>query len=82
VALGQRLPSVFQFRELADPVDRARADALLVNDAGGYYHRPLGNRFDGEAERSGAGRARQLAESYAPVWERARPCTELRALGL
>src|SRR5690606_38506708 len=30
LALAQRLPSVFQFRELADPVDRARADAFLV----------------------------------------------------
>lgn len=82
LALAQRLPSTFVFRELDDPVDRARADAFLVNDAGGYYHRVLGNRFDGEAEREGAGRARQLAESFDPVWERSRPCTELRTLGI
>ncbi|MBJ6980687.1 GNAT family N-acetyltransferase [Luteimonas sp. MC1572] len=82
LALAQRLPSVFAFRELEDPVDRARADAFIVNDAGGYYHRGLGHRFDGEAQREGAGRARQLAEAFDPVWERSRPCGELRALGL
>lgn len=82
LALAQRLPSVFQFRELADPVDRARADAFVASDAGGYYHREFGHRFDGEAALSGAGRARQLCEVFDPVWERSRPCSELRALGL
>jgi hypothetical protein len=82
LGLAQRLPSAFAFRELDDPVDRARADAFIANDAGGYYHRALGNRFDGEAEREGAGRARQLAEAFDPVWERSRPCSELRALGI
>lgn len=80
--LAQRLPSVFAFREVVDPVDRAYAAAFLVNDAGGYYYRGLGHRFDGEAERDAPGRARQLAEQFRPVWERSRPCTELRALGL
>lgn len=82
LALAQRLPSVFQFRELSDPVDRARADAFIATDAGGCYHREFGHRFDGEAMLHGAGRARQLCEAFDPVWERSRPCTELRALGL
>ena len=82
LALAQRLPSVFRFRELSDPVDRARADAFLATDAGGHYHREFGHRFDGEAVLSGAGRARQLADAFDPVWERSRPCSELRALGL
>lgn len=82
LALAQRLPSVFQVRELTDPVDRARADAFITTDAGGCYHREFGHRFDGEAMASGAGRARQLAEAFDPVWERSRPCSELRALGL
>jgi hypothetical protein len=82
LALAQRLPSVFRFRELADPVDRGRADAFLATDAGGCYHREFGHRFDGEAMAAGAGRARQLAEAFDPVWERSRPCSELRALGL
>lgn len=82
LALAQRLPSAFQFRELSDPVDRARADAFIANDAGGCYHREFGHRFDGEALLRGAGRARQLCEVFDPVWERSRPCSELRALGL
>jgi predicted GNAT family N-acyltransferase len=82
LALAQRLPSAFAFREVDDPVDRAYAAAFIANDAGGYYFRGLGHRFDGEAEADGSGRARQLAETFKPVWERSRPCTELRALGL
>ena len=82
LGLAQRLPSVFLFRELADPIDRARANAFLATDAGGCYHREFGHRFDGEALLSGAGRARQLCDAFDPVWERSRPCAELRALGL
>lgn len=82
LSLAQRLPSVFAFRELADPVDRAYVSAFLVNDAGGYYFRGLGHRFEGEAERDSRGRARQLADAFRPVWERSRPCSELRALGI
>ncbi|HVI60174.1 MAG TPA: GNAT family N-acetyltransferase [Luteimonas sp.] len=82
LALAQRLPSAIAFREVADPVDRAYPSAYIANDDGGYYFRPLGHRFDGEAESAAAGRARHLAEQFRPVWERARPCSEYRALGL
>lgn len=82
LGLAQRLPSVFQFRAVDDPVDQAYAAAFLVNDNGGYYYRGLGHRFDGEWDADGGGRARQLAEAFKPVWERSRPCTELRAIGL
>lgn len=82
LALAQRLPSVFQFREISDPADRAYPSAFVANDIGGYYFRGLGHRFDGEADLDGAGRARQLAESFKPIWERSRPCTEFRALGI
>ncbi|WP_267106583.1 GNAT family N-acetyltransferase, partial [Xanthomonas sacchari] len=81
LALAQRLPSVFQFREVSDPVDRSDATAYLVNDGGGYYFRGLGHRYDGETDLLGGGRARQLRATFERVWERARPCSELRALG-
>ena len=48
LALAQRLPSAFLFRAIEDPVDRDYPSAFVVNDAGGYYFRPLGNRFEGE----------------------------------
>ncbi|MCC4592763.1 GNAT family N-acetyltransferase [Xanthomonas campestris pv. cannae] len=81
LALAQRLPSVFQFREVSDPVDRSDATAYLVDDGGGYYFRGLGHRYDGETDLLGGGRARQLRATFDRVWERARPCSELRALG-
>jgi predicted GNAT family N-acyltransferase len=82
ISLGQRLPSVFAFREVGDPVDRTYPSAFIANDAGGYYFRALGHRFDGEAGLDARARARQLADAFDAVWERARPCSELRALGL
>ena len=80
--LAQRLPSVFLFREPTDPVDRAYASAYLTNDHGGYYFRSLGHRLEGEADLHGPGRARQLRNTFEQVWERSRPVTEYRALGI
>lgn len=80
IGLGQRLSSVFGFREVVDPADRGYASAFIANDCGGYYWRTLGNRFDGEAALDFGGRARQLADGFMPVWERARVVTEFRAL--
>lgn len=82
LVLAQRLPSVFLFREPIDPVDRAYASAYLTNDNGGYYFRSLGHRVEGEADLHGPGRARQLRSAFDQVWERSRPVTEYRALGI
>lgn len=80
--LAQRLPSVFVFRELVDPVDRDDGAAWIANDVGGYYHRPLGDRIAGEADFNAPGRARQLRAEFEGVWARSRPVTEYRALGI
>jgi len=82
IGLGQRLPSIFLFREVQDPVDLPYTAAFVANDDHGYYYRPLGHRFDGEAGLEHAGRARQLRDEFTQMWERARPVTEFRALGL
>lgn len=82
LTLAQRLPSVFAFREVREPVDKAYASAFIANDLGGYYFRTLGHRYDGESDLEGAGRARQLRDEFGRFWERARPCTEYRALGI
>lgn len=80
--LAQRLPSVFALRVVNAAVDRAYASAYLVTDAGGYYFRPLGHRFEGESDPHSPGRARQLREEFGRVWERSRSCSEFRALGI
>ncbi len=82
LALAQRLPSIFLFREVVDPVDRAYPSAFIANDSSGFYFRGLGHRFDGEADLHAPGRARQLRAALDRVWERARPVTEYRAIGI
>lgn len=82
LALAQRLPSVFLFRELVDPEDRIDPSAWIASDAGGYYLRSLGKRIEGEAELHAPARCRQLRASHNQAWERARPVSEYRALGL
>ncbi|MDQ3288724.1 MAG: GNAT family N-acetyltransferase [Pseudomonadota bacterium] len=80
--LSQRLPSAFAFRAIEEPTDLRYPSAYAVNDQGGYYFRALGHRFDGETRLDGAARSRQLRAAFDPVWERARRCTEYRALGI
>lgn len=82
LGLGQRLTSAFQFRAIEEPVDRDYPSAYVANDTSGWYFRPLGHRFDGETRLDDGARARQLRAHFEPVWERARPCSEFRALGL
>lgn len=82
IGLAQRLPSAFAFHAIEEPTDRSYPSAYVANDLGGYYFRPLGHRFDGETRLDAPGRARQLRSTFDPVWQRARPCTEYRALGL
>ncbi len=82
LTLAQRLPSVFLFRELDDPVDRNDPAAWIASDAGGYYLRALGERIEGEAELHAPARCRQLRASHNQSWDRARPVSEYRALGV
>lgn len=82
LALAQRLPTAFLFREIVDPVDREFASAFLANDAGGFYFRPQAARLVGETDLNAPGRARQLRATFEQKWERARPVTEYRALGI
>lgn len=82
IGLAQRLPSALEFRAIEEPVDRVYPGAYLVNDRDGWYYRTLGHRYDGETRLDGGPRARQLRAHFDPVWERARPCSEYRALGI
>ena len=82
IGLSQRLPSAFLFRVVEETVDRAYPSAFACNDAGGWYFRLLGHRTEGETRIDQPARARQLENVFQPFWERARPCTEYRALGI
>lgn len=82
IALVQRLPTAFAVRVIEEPVDLAYPSAFAASDTGGWYFRPLGHRLEGEAMLEGAARMRQLRTVFDAAWERARPATELRALGI
>lgn len=80
--LAQRLPSVFEFREVDDPAYREDRTALVSNDVGGYYYRPQGDTAVGTASIDARARVRQLQGKFGEIWERSRLITEYRALGI
>ncbi|MFC4728541.1 GNAT family N-acetyltransferase [Coralloluteibacterium thermophilus] len=82
LGLLQRLPSVFEPRVVEEPVDREDSAAILVNDRGDSWFRAVAARQEGEALMGHPARARQLAQRFDALFERARPATELRALGI
>lgn len=82
LALAQRLPTAFAFRSPQEPQDEHYPAAFVVTDRGGFLFRTLGSRFEGEASACAPARARELAAAFDPVWERSRPCSEFRALGI
>lgn len=82
IPLAQRLPSAISFRAVTDPVDLAYPSAYIANDVDGWYFRPLGHRLDGETRIDSGAQARALRHAFDPVWERSRPSTEFRALGI
>jgi len=82
LALVQRLPSVFQLRQPADPADAALAPACAVNDNGDCYFRPMGERGDGGLALDMPAHARQQDALFQRAWDAAGLCEGLRALGI
>lgn len=80
--LVQRLPSYFLIRTPVEAEDLQTLSAFVINDGDGYLFRLLGNRYEGHWSPNLPARNRQLREEFERVWQRSRPCTEFRALGL
>ncbi|MEO8160968.1 MAG: GNAT family N-acetyltransferase, partial [Arenimonas sp.] len=80
LALSQRLSTVFALRTPQEVEELQYPSVFVANDADGYLFRLLGSRFEGDWSPALPGRNRQLREHFQRVWERARPCTELRPL--
>ena len=72
LALAQRLPSVFQFREVVDPAYREDRAAMVATDAGGYYARSQGDDVAGSACLDGRARVRQLQQRFEEICHRNR----------
>jgi predicted GNAT family N-acyltransferase len=82
MALAQRLPSALEFRTPIDPEDLRYPSAFVATDRDGYLFRVLDSRYEGEWSPALPSRNRQLLEGFDRVWQRCRPCSEFRALGI
>lgn len=80
--LAQRLPSHILLRAPVEREDLQYPSAYIANDGDGYLFRQLGNRCQGHWSPCLPAQNRRLSESFEAVWQRARPCTEFRPLGL
>ncbi len=80
--LAQRLPSYFLIRTPIEAEDLEYLSTFVINDSDGYLFRLLGSRYEGHWSPNLPARNRQLSEEFERVWQRSRPCTEFRALGL
>ncbi|WAR44155.1 GNAT family N-acetyltransferase [Methylomonas rapida] len=82
LVLAQKLSSYFLLRTPEESEEQANLSAFVINDADGYLFRLLGDRFEGHWSPNLPARNRQLREEFERLWQRSRPCSEFRALGL
>lgn len=82
IDLVQRLPSTFFLRTPTEADDLQYPSAYLLNDRDGYLFRQRSNHMHGVWSPNMPARNRQLTGEFDTVWQRCRPCTEFRALGL
>jgi predicted GNAT family N-acyltransferase len=80
--LAQRLPSAFSLRTPIESDDLQYPSAYLINDRDGYLFRQQSSHYRGVWSPVMPARNRQLSEEFDSIWQRSRPCTEFRALGL
>lgn len=80
--LAQKLTSYFLLRTPMESEDLQYMSAFLASDREGYLFRLQSNRYEGHWSPNLPAQNRQLREEFERVWQRSRPCTEFRALGL
>jgi len=80
VSLLQRLPSMFVIREIDDPADREDRGEMTLNDQHALVWRASADLVEAHVSMHAPGRRMQLGETFAQKWERAVPCSRLRAL--
>ncbi len=81
VTIAQRLPSLILLRAADPDFARPAEQAFVASDRGQMLLFDSGDRL--AATRTDAGeRVRPLVARFGEAWERARPLSELRALGL
>lgn len=81
LALSQRLPSLVPLRQADPDFALPSAQAFVTNDQGQLLLFDSGERMAGVYS-TASERARPLAARFDEAWARARPLSELRALGI
>ncbi|WFP51558.1 GNAT family N-acetyltransferase [Methylomonas sp. EFPC3] len=82
IDLAQRLPSYIAIRAAVEAEDLNFRPAFIANDNGGYLFQLQSDRYDGHWSPNLPAQNRQLSEEFERVWQRARICSEFRALAL
>lgn len=81
IALAQRLPSLLQLRQADGDFTLPAPQAFIASDRGGALIFDSGERLAATLTDAGD-RVRPLAARFGDAWERARPLSELRTLGI
>ncbi|MBS0215687.1 MAG: hypothetical protein JSR50_08040 [Proteobacteria bacterium] len=82
VALHQRLSSVLQLRQPLENDEWPASHPFLLGDDGAILRLDGDGRLGGEIIAAEAGQGRVFQARFDAIWERARPMSELRALGI
>lgn len=82
VALHQRLPSALQLRQPLEGDAWPASHPFLLGDDGAILRLDGDGRLGGETIAADVGQGRVFQARFDTAWERARPMSELRALGI
>ena len=82
VALHQRLPTALQLRQPLEGDEWPASHPFLLGDDGAILRLDGDGRLGGEILAADAGQGRVFQARFDTAWERARPMSELRALGI
>jgi hypothetical protein len=77
--LGLKLSSYIEIRA-PHTQHQDFSESWFIADATGYIRRQFANRYEGEANFSGAAQARIMLQQFDAMWEPARPDPNLRRL--
>ena len=82
VTLHQRLPSILQIRQPLEDHEWPALHPFLLVDDGSVLALDGDGRLGGESIPANAGHGRVFQARFDAAWERARPISELRVLGI
>lgn len=80
--LAHRLPSTFLLRTPVEVEDLKYSSAFIANDREGYLFQLFNNRYQADWSPNLPSRNRQLVDEFDRIWQRSRPCSEFRVLGI